>query len=71
LLPGARATLGHPPTVYVREDDLSDGVKAWIAGLLSPRNPEEIVAILVGVQDEDDPADAVERTYGSCGGSED
>ncbi|MEV5961476.1 recombinase zinc beta ribbon domain-containing protein [Kribbella sp. NPDC051952] len=35
LIPGSSAALCHPPTVHVREDQLSGGVNGWIAGLFS------------------------------------
>jgi hypothetical protein len=63
LVPGSRAVLGHPPTVYVREDHLADGVNEWIAGLFSPANLDRTVALLAGAQSEEDPADAAERTF--------
>jgi Recombinase len=63
LVPGSRAALGHPPTVYVREDHLSDGVNEWIAGLFSPANLDRTVALLTGAESDEDPADAAERTF--------
>ena len=51
LVPGAKATLGHPPTVYVREDHLSEGMNEWIARLFSPENLDETVAIRAGAQE--------------------
>ncbi|TCC48032.1 recombinase family protein [Kribbella capetownensis] len=63
LVPGSSAALGHPPTVYVREDQLSHGVNEWIAGLFSPDNLDETVAVLVGAQDVEDPTEATERVF--------
>ncbi|TCM33108.1 hypothetical protein EV648_1333 [Kribbella sp. VKM Ac-2568] len=63
LIPGSRATLGHPPTVYVREDHLSDGVNEWIAGLFGPANLDQNIALLAGAQGDEDPADAAERAF--------
>lgn len=61
LVPGSQVSLGHPPTVYLREDQLAAKVNEWIGRLFSPENLDETVAILVGAQDGADPADAAER----------
>ena len=42
---------------------ISDGVNDWIAGLFSPENLDQTVALLVDAQDEEDPMDAAERTF--------
>jgi hypothetical protein len=63
LIPGSSAALGHPPTVYVREDQLSHGLNGWIAGLFSPDNLDETVAVLVGADDLDDPTESTERVF--------
>lgn len=63
LVPGAKDELGHPPTVYLREDHLSDGVNAWIARLFSPKNLDETVAILVGAQGKEAAVDAAEQVF--------
>ncbi|MEU4390157.1 recombinase family protein [Kribbella sp. NPDC023855] len=63
LVPGVKEELGHPPTVYLREDHLSDGVNGWIAKLFSPENLDETVAILVGAQGKDDAVDAAEQGF--------
>lgn len=36
LVPAAKEELGHPLTVYVREDQLAGGLNDWIAGLCMP-----------------------------------
>jgi hypothetical protein len=33
LVPAVRETLGHPPTVYLRQDQLVDGANATMARL--------------------------------------
>jgi hypothetical protein len=38
-------------------------VNDWIAGLFSPENLDQTVALLVDAQDEEDPMDAAERTF--------
>ncbi|MBP2352618.1 hypothetical protein JOF29_003701 [Kribbella aluminosa] len=63
LIPESSAAFGHPPTVYVREDQLSHGVNEWIAGLFSPDNLDETVAVLVGADDLEDPTEATERAF--------
>jgi hypothetical protein len=63
LVPGAQVALGHPPTVYLREDRLSDGVNEWISRLFSPENLDETVAVLAGAQGGEDAVDAAERTF--------
>jgi hypothetical protein len=57
LLPDTRIALEHPPTVYVREEQLTGPINAWIAGLFSLANLEDTVIALAGA-DEDDPAEA-------------
>lgn len=59
----AKEELGHPPTVYLREDQLADGLNEWIAGLFSPQNLDETVAILVGAQGKEDAVDAAEQSF--------
>ncbi|MGC4938475.1 recombinase family protein [Kribbella sp. DT2] len=57
LLPDTRIALDHPPTVYVREEQLTRPINAWIAGLFSPVNLESTVIALAG-SEEDDQAEA-------------
>jgi hypothetical protein len=65
LVPGEKEELRHPPTVYVREDQLADGLNEWIAGLFSPKNLDETVAIIMGAQGKDDAVDAAEHGFRS------
>ncbi|GAB2615302.1 recombinase family protein [Kribbella endophytica] len=62
LVPGVQAALDHPPTVYLREDQLVPEVNEWIGQLFDPENLDETVANLVGTQ-ESDPAAAAERRF--------
>jgi hypothetical protein len=49
--------------VYVREDQLVDGVNEWIGTLVDPENLDQTVAAMVGAQEEFDPAEAAERMF--------
>jgi hypothetical protein len=62
LIPGAQQLLDHPPTVYLREDQLARKVNSWIAGLFDPDHLESTVAALVGAQ-EADPAEAAQAVF--------
>jgi site-specific DNA recombinase len=50
-VPGA-IPVGHPPTVYVREDQLVPKVDEWIGTLFSPANVEQTVAAMVAAPSE-------------------
>lgn len=43
LPPGSPAAESHPPTVYLREDQLSTGVSDWIAKLFDPEHIDSTV----------------------------
>ncbi|WP_328520577.1 recombinase family protein [Kribbella sp. NBC_00359] len=60
LAPGASASLEHPPTVYLRVDQLSTRVNDWIAKLFSPEYLDATVDELTAAVEEDAPADRTE-----------
>jgi hypothetical protein len=55
--------LNHPPTVYLREDRLADGVNEWVSRLFSPNNLDETVALLAGAEGGPDPAEEAEVRF--------
>jgi hypothetical protein len=57
LAPGSSASLEHPPTVYLRVDQLSAKVNDWIARLFSPEYLEATVEELAAAVEEDAPAE--------------
>nr|CEL13531.1 Site-specific recombinase [Kibdelosporangium sp. MJ126-NF4]CTQ99215.1 Site-specific recombinase [Kibdelosporangium sp. MJ126-NF4] len=52
LAPGSPALVDHPPTIYVREDPLLEGVNEWLGGLFHPKNRDRTVRLLVGSQEK-------------------
>jgi hypothetical protein len=63
LVPGSAAAKGHPPTVYLREDQLAAKINEWVARLFAPGNLDEAAAILTGAQEGSDPAVATEDVF--------
>jgi hypothetical protein len=63
LAPGSAAALEHPPTVYLRVDQLSRRVNDWIAELFSPEHIDSTVEELAAVVDEGGPAERAEADF--------
>jgi hypothetical protein len=51
VAPGSEAAASHPPTVHLREDQLSSGVNDWIAKLFSPEHIDSTVDALTSAGD--------------------
>ncbi|MGY4765850.1 hypothetical protein ACXC9Q_02900 [Kribbella sp. CWNU-51] len=63
LAPGSSASLEHPPTVYLRMDQLSTKVNDWIAKLFSPEYLDATVEELAAAVEDDGPADRAESDF--------
>jgi len=55
--------LEHPPTVYLRVDQLSTRVDDWIAKLFSPECIDSTLEELAAAADESDPAERAEADF--------
>ncbi|MCX2950201.1 recombinase family protein [Lentzea sp. NEAU-D7] len=63
LVPGSEVAGEHPPSVYLREDVLTEAVNAWIGGLFAPENVDRTVAALLEAQE---PEKRSETKHGSA-----
>ncbi|WP_132210328.1 recombinase family protein [Kribbella steppae] len=63
LAPGSSAAPSHPPTVYLREDQLSSKVNDWIATLFSPERVDATVDALASAANEGSPEERAEAEF--------
>ncbi|WP_433157852.1 hypothetical protein [Kribbella sp. CA-247076] len=62
--PGSSAVTNHPPTVCLREDQLSSKLNDWIATLFSPGHVDATVDALAIAANESSPEKRAEAEFG-------